>query len=137
MGGFMQHNKSRDGNEKDIVKIIRSYGVSVTLLDTPCDLLCGFGPVLKLAEVKMPANLRNDPKAFTPAQKKWRSLWNGPMPVTLVTEDQAHDFANNIVKLRNKQMQTNIEHATKTNGSNGASKHPNEPNHIACKGGQL
>ena len=28
---------------------------------------------------------------------------------------------------RNKKMQTNIEHATKTNGSNGASKHPNEP----------
>ena len=94
---FKQYNKARDANEKELFGILRSYGLSVYSLDMPCDGLVGWKSVLKLVEIKMPRNKKNEPKPFTDTQIKFNSTWSGPLPTVLVTVQQAHDFAMEII----------------------------------------
>ena len=94
---YRAHNAARDGNEREIVGILRSYGISVVLLDKPLDLLCGWRCITRLAEVKMPRNKKNEPKPYTSDQLEFLDTWQGDTPALLVTIDDAHDFANQML----------------------------------------
>jgi hypothetical protein len=89
---FKGYNAKRDANEGDIVKALRKFGVSVYLLDQPLDLLCGFGGITRLAEVKDTRNKRGDPKAYTSVQLDFLETWKGGHTL-LVTVDDAREFA--------------------------------------------
>lgn len=43
MGFRGKYKNKRDSNEGEIVATLRAHGLSVTHLDTPVDLLCGYG----------------------------------------------------------------------------------------------
>lgn len=92
---YRAHNAKRDANESEIVAILRGYGVSVYLLDQPLDLLCGFGGITRLAEVKMPRNKCGDPKGYTTDQDAFLNTWKGGHTL-LVSEHDAHQFARQI-----------------------------------------
>ena len=87
-----RYAKRRDENEPDIIARIRSHGVSVYLLDKPCDVLCGFNGLDRIAEIKMPRNKRGDPSKLTPAQVKFKAVWKGSYTV-ISNDDEADAFA--------------------------------------------
>lgn len=81
-----RYAKSRDANEADIVHALRAIpGVSVYLLDKPCDLLIGFRAHNILIEVKPPGRAN---RADQKDQKAWREAWPGQIRV-VTTIDEA------------------------------------------------
>ena len=117
---YKAYNAARDANEKDIFIILRSYGLSVFPLDRPCDGLVGWKSVLKLVEVKMPRNKKNEPTNFTASQLKFNDTWRGPLPVVLVTVEQAHDFAQQVLQ---EALTSSMGQSIKTKAGNAT----NEP----------
>ena len=126
---YKAYNKARDANEKDLFGILRSYGLSVFPLDQPCDGLVGYKSVLRLVEVKMPRNKKNEPRPFTATQIKFNDTWRGPLPTVLVTVDDAHEFANEILQeARANSLQNKVETYINKSGSEGATT-PAKPEH--------
>ena len=80
-----KYAKSRDANEADIVHALRAIpGVSVFLLDTPCDLLVGYQARNLLLEVK-PIGRKN--RRDQAEQKAWRESWPGQIRVVTTIEE--------------------------------------------------
>ena len=61
----------RDANEPEIIASLEAHGMSVSRLDTPVDLLVGYGGFTWAVEVKMPSGV------FTKAQIEFYDTWNG------------------------------------------------------------
>lgn len=92
---YKGHNAKRDENEPDIVATLRANGISVYLLDQPLDLLCGYGGVTVIAEVKMPRNKKGEPKKYTETQEAFLETWRGGHTL-LVTVDDALELARDM-----------------------------------------
>lgn len=88
-----RYAKKRDVNEAEIVSVLRGFGLSVYLSDQPLDLICGYGGLTRLAEVKDAKNKRGEPKAFTKAQSEFLDDWQGNPVTPLVTVEDARQFA--------------------------------------------
>ena len=82
------HGK-RDGNEGAIVDVYEAKGITVEPLDTPADLLLGFGDRTYLREVKMPLGVS------TKAQAAFIERWKGDYKI-IRTIEEAHDDAMQI-----------------------------------------
>jgi hypothetical protein len=83
---------ARDRNEADIIDALVKEDLHVIRANQPWDLVCSWGGYVKLAEVKMPRNQRNDPERFSTAQQHILETWKGEIDV-LVTTKQARKFA--------------------------------------------
>ena len=88
--------KRVDQNQKDVVKVLRSMGVSVFHLHEVgkgCpDLLCGFNGQTYLIEVKKDAKA-----SFTPAQVEFQGSWKGSPVIRINSVEEAIAFVNNMV----------------------------------------
>lgn len=80
----------RDSNEADIVAAITAHGISVYPIDLPCDLLCGYGGVTYLVEIKSGKRGKQ-----TPAQVKFQRDWGGHYQI-LRSVDEALQWAKNV-----------------------------------------
>ena len=94
-----RYNAARDGNEKDIVKILRGMGLHVDLCDRPWDL-CVTSPrgiLSRWAEVKMPTEHKT-PRAssFTKKQLETLKTWPGGHVDILWTVDSTIDFGQRL-----------------------------------------
>ncbi len=78
--------KKRDANEAAIISAYRAHGLSVETIDTPCDLIIGWGDVSYLREVKNGKRGR-----LTPSQVKFRETWKGNYKIINSVEDAVAD----------------------------------------------
>lgn len=89
MGFRGRYKNKRDANEGQVVATLRAHGLSVVSLDTPVDLLCGFGGQTWAVEVK-------DGKApLTEAQIAFYEAWRGNHTIIRSVAD-AEQFAREI-----------------------------------------
>lgn len=77
-----RYDKRRDKNETEIINVFRSVGISVEPIDTPCDLIIGWGGRSALVEVK------TEKGGYTESQKKFLTTWRGDY-ITVRSVDQA------------------------------------------------
>lgn len=84
-----QYKNKRDGNEADVFATLRSQGLSVCPMDTPCDAVVGYGGRSYLVEVKMPK------AKLTGPQEKFLSTWRGDHTI-LRTIEEAEAFAKKV-----------------------------------------
>lgn len=91
-----KYGNKRDANEKDIMGALRAHGFSVVSMDTPADLLCGYGGTDYLVEVKTLSGTLTGP------QEIFRESWRGSYTI-LRSVDDAIAWAVNI-------RSRNIEH---------------------------
>tara|TARA_R110000772_G_scaffold45492_1_gene104215 strand:- start:4550 stop:4828 length:279 start_codon:yes stop_codon:yes gene_type:complete len=89
MGIRGQYKNKRDGNEAGIFTMLRSHGLIVCPMDTPCDAVVGYGGHSYLVEVKMPK------APFTKAQKEFLKTWIGNYK-RLETVEEAEAFAKKV-----------------------------------------
>lgn len=94
-----RYNTARDGNEKDVVAILRRMGLHVTLCDIPWDL-CVTAPegiLSRWAEVKMPTGKRNPrPCDFTKKQLETLEVWPGRYIDVLWTDETTIEFGQRL-----------------------------------------
>ena len=79
--------KKRDKNEPEIIETFKKSGFSVESLDTPCDLIVGYGKSSYLVEVKTTTG------KLTKRQKDFVKDWKGDYFVV-----RTIDEANTLVK---------------------------------------
>lgn len=84
-----KHGNKRDSNEPEIVETLESHGFSVKRLDTPADLLCGYGGRDYLIEVKTPSGTLTGP------QELFYESWRGSKTI-LRSVDDAIEFARGV-----------------------------------------
>ena len=90
MAGFRgKYQNKRDANEGEVVATLRAHGLSVVPLDTPVDLLCGYGGQTWAVEVK------NGKAKLTEAQIAFFEAWRGNHTIIRSVAD-AEKFANEI-----------------------------------------
>lgn len=89
MGFRGKYKNKRDSNEGEIVATLRAHGLSVTHLDTPVDLLCGYGGQTWAVEVK------DGQKPLTAAQIAFYEEWRGNHTIIRSVED-AEAFAREV-----------------------------------------
>jgi hypothetical protein len=93
----MRRAAKRDVSEKDIVKLLRHFGVDVELTHRPFDAIGGFRGVTYLLEFK------TGKAPFTEGQKKFMAYWRGGEVVVLRSVEEAKLW---IDKLRGKHVVT-------------------------------
>ena len=76
-----RYDKAKDANQKAIVAGLRQCGITVEILDRPCDLLCGWRGVNTLLEVKADEKLM-----LTESQQKFFINWRGQFNVVTTLE---------------------------------------------------
>ena len=81
----------RDNSEKAIVNVLRSFGMSVFLMDLPCDLLCGYRGKTYLVEVK--SGRKGYAKGLNDNQQDFADAWRGSPVVAIHSEDDAVAWA--------------------------------------------
>ena len=91
MGIRGQYKNKRDANEADIFTELRSHGLSVEPMDTPCDAVVGYGGCSYLVEVKNPEG-KNE---LTDKQELFLETWKGNFTI-LRTVEEAREFARMI-----------------------------------------
>ena len=84
-----RHANTRDGNEKNIVDVLRQIGATVIRLDQPCDLLVGYRGKNYLIEVKLPVGPRGGTShsQLNDDQKDFEQTWHGQFDVVRSPED--------------------------------------------------
>jgi Holliday junction resolvase len=84
-----RRNPRRDANETEIVRALEAQGFVVDRVSGAGipDLLISKGGAMWLAEVKMPKG------TFKPSQVLWRQRFQGPVPVTLRSVEDALHFS--------------------------------------------
>jgi len=65
-----RYAKKRDDNERGVIQALEHVGALVIQLDTPLDLLVGYGRQWVLLEVKMPKG------KLTPSQDEFFDAWS-------------------------------------------------------------
>ena len=94
-----RYNTARDGNEKDVVAILRGMGLHVTLCDRPWDLsvTAPQGILSRWAEVKMPTGKKNPrPSDFTKKQLDTLETWPGGYVDVLWNDETAIEFGQRL-----------------------------------------
>jgi len=86
----------RDATEPEIVKVLRSCGFSVYLLDTPVDAIVGFRGRMWLVECK--TGKTGYGKNLNKAQSDFAATWKGPPVVILRDAMEAQDWAVEMAK---------------------------------------
>lgn len=89
MGFRGRFKNKRDANEGEVIATLRAYGLSVVTLDTPVDLLCGYGGKTWAVEVKV------GKAPLTEAQIAFFETWRGNHTVIRCVAD-AEEFAKEI-----------------------------------------
>lgn len=79
-------NAKRDANEPEIIDKFESLGASVESIDTPCDLIVGYGNISILVEVK------TEKGVLTENQKDFIRDWKGQYCIVRTTEEAATVF---------------------------------------------
>ena len=86
----------RDATEPEIVKVLRSCGFSVYLLDTPVDAIVGFRGRTWLVEIK--SGSKGYAKTLNKNQAEFVATWKGSPVVVLRDAQEAMDFASDMAK---------------------------------------
>ena len=89
MGFRGQYRNKRDANEPAIVEALRAAGLSVVSMDTPADLLIGYGGCTYIAEIKAAKG------KLTKSQAAFYVTWQGNVTV-LRSVDDALAFAKEV-----------------------------------------
>jgi hypothetical protein len=76
-----RYAKQRDLNEPEIIAALRTVGVSVEVVDTPCDLICGHRGKTYLLEVK------GEVGRLTPAQMLFIGRFKGKLHIVHSPEE--------------------------------------------------
>ena len=94
--GLKSYSNKRDANEKGIVTLIASQGITVTTHDRPWDVCATFGSLSRWAEIKAPRNKKNDPKPFTAKQLETLKTWPMGHIDVLVTDEETLLFCQKL-----------------------------------------
>ena len=81
MGFRGKYKNKRDLNEPEIIATLQAFGFSVERLDTPLDLICGYGGSDYLVEVKQPSGTLTGP------QEIFFEHWKGSKTILRSVED--------------------------------------------------
>jgi hypothetical protein len=86
----MRRAARKDGNESEIVGVLRDAGATVWIIQIPVDLLIGFNGRTALAEVKILQGKKNPRAAdYTDLQVQFMQSWNGGTVATLTDVESA------------------------------------------------
>jgi hypothetical protein len=75
-----RYGKKKDVNQGEIVSMLEKIGATVSILDTPCDLLVGYRGENLLLEVK-DGSLPPSARKLTKAQEEFKRTWRGQFNV--------------------------------------------------------
>lgn len=87
--GIYRRRHRKDTNQDPIVEYLRKAGVSVSIIGEPTDLVCAWGGVTDLAEVK------TEDGEFNPDQVTFYKGWQG-RKVVLRTLLDARDYVTSL-----------------------------------------
>ena len=73
--------KRRDSNAAEIIHALKTAGVTVEVIDVPCDLLLGFRGRDYLAEIKTSKG------GLSPRQRLFHAKWPHPIPIFRSSDD--------------------------------------------------
>lgn len=94
-----KHAKRRDKSESPLVDDLRARGVSVHLLDVPCDAILGFRGITTLAEFKTPNTYYG--RKLNENQAKFQQVWHGSPIVVFRTHEDVEKWCNDLLQKNN------------------------------------